>query len=67
MFRMTKYLGGNRYESQCVKCRETVVWTDGDDVAMVFFQDHDIGLLCPTCYSWTKGAHTHHPAKCGAS
>jgi hypothetical protein len=63
---MTKYLGGNRYESTCVKCRETVVWEDGDNVGMVFFQDHDIGLLCPSCYNWTKGAHVHQPSKCAS-
>lgn len=66
MFKMTRYLGGNRYESKCVKCRETIVWTKGDNVGMVFFQDHDIGLLCSKCYNWTKAAHGHPAPKCSS-
>jgi len=64
VFKMTKYLGGNRYESRCIRCREVLRWTQGDDVGMVYFQDQDIGLLCSKCYNWTKAAHVHHPAKC---
>lgn len=64
MFKFTRYLGGNRYESQCVKCRETVQWSQGDNVGMVYFQDQDIGVLCSKCYNWTKGGHARHPSKC---
>jgi hypothetical protein len=61
VFKLTRYLGGNRYESTCIKCRERVLWADGDDIGMVVFQNEDIGLLCPKCYKWTKAAHCHCP------
>ena len=57
-FLLTKYLGGKRYESKCVKCKETLLWTQGDDVPMVFFQNEDIGFLCPSCYNWAKKIKT---------
>ena len=57
-FKHTRYLGGKRYQSNCVKCKEPVVWTEGENVPMVFFPDQDIGVLCPKCYSWTKKRKT---------
>ena len=61
MFKLTKYLGGKRYRSQCVKCGETVLWTEGEHVPMVFFQDEDIGFLCPKCFDHTRKPPLRRP------
>lgn len=54
-YKLTRYLGGKRYESKCVKCKEeTMVWTEGEELPMVFFQDEEIGFLCPRCFSLTR-------------
>lgn len=54
-FKQTRYLGGNRYESSCIKCGETFQWTDGDDRAhLIVYPDMDLGVLCTECYLLTK-------------
>ena len=53
-FKLTRYLGSKRYESKCVKCKETLIWTEGEEPPVVFFQDEEIGFLCTRCYSLTR-------------
>lgn len=57
-FKLTNYLGGKRYESKCVKCKETLIWTIGDQLPMVLFQDSQIGFLCPRCYAFARNKRT---------
>ncbi len=53
-FKQTRYLGGNRYESTCVKCGETIQWCDGDEhIHLILYPDMDLGVLCAKCYQWT--------------
>lgn len=54
-FKQTRYLGGNRYESVCIKCGETIRWADGDEhVHLVVYPDMDFGVLCAECYQRTR-------------
>jgi hypothetical protein len=61
-FKNTRYLGGHRYESKCIRCEEMVRWADGDGaVHMVFYPNEDIGVLCAECYRQTH--RTHAPSR----
>ena len=52
-FRDTRYLGGNRYESTCIRCGAKFRWSDEDHAHMVLYPNFDIGMLCQACYDVT--------------
>lgn len=49
-FLKTKYLGNGRFESECMKCGEVMLWGEGDDVFVQVFENGDKGMYCSKCY-----------------